>query len=141
QRQKAVVEQVGEGAQGGVAPVLHALDGVFGQVQRQRSVRAEQAQHVSVERGRMLAAGRRIGGDVAGRERQEGRLAQAHRVFGGLGRAAQARTVAVHALEQAQRREQLEAVRPRAQRGIVRDRRGRVRGENGRASGRERAVW
>ena len=53
-----MVKHVGEACEGGVVSIAHAAARVIRQMQRQRTVGAEQAKHVLLEARRHIAFGR-----------------------------------------------------------------------------------
>ena len=111
QREHPVVKQIEEPAERRIAGVALALARVFGDVRRQRTVRAEESEQPDLQpRRRAVVAGleRREG---SGRKGEVGILSEAYRLVGRAQRAAPPRLVLVQAFEPAQRLVEIVAVR------------------------------
>ena len=111
QRRQTMVKQIGERPESRIRVVVQAAIGIFGEMQWQRPVRAEQAEGIGLEQRRSFLAGRRHGGDRAGREEQGRDLADAHGVLSRPGRTAQARMLGSHRLDAAECLKEIELVR------------------------------
>ena len=97
------MEDVEEAAERRIAGVAQPLARVLGEVQRQRPVRAEQAEEPHLQPRRRRPSRGSNDGQRRRRERQDRVLAEAHRLVDRPQRLAPARLVGVQALEPAQR--------------------------------------
>ncbi len=110
-RQQPVVEDVGEAGEGRVARLPQAIAGIFRQVQRQGSMRAEEAEEKDLHPRRNAVA---AGNERTHRPRRESHrrlLAQADRVVLGPRTLTQSRLRRGGALQSPQRLEEVERVR------------------------------
>ena len=112
-----MVEHVEEAAERRIAGVAQPFARVFGEVQRQRTVRAEQAEEPDLQPRRPSARCRSRTTRAAPARTTVGILAEAHRLVHRAQRFAPARLVAVQALEPPQCLIEVVAVRRRRQRG------------------------
>ncbi|CAM5628687.1 hypothetical protein RLIN73S_02319 [Rhodanobacter lindaniclasticus] len=138
QAHHAMVENVGERTEGGIPRVDLAVHRVLGQVQRQRPVRAEQAEEQAAHARRPATTAGLVAVHGSRREGQRGRLAETHEVVAGLGRLTQPRAQRKRALQPPDRLEELEGLGVVAQRVLQRYSVCRV--PNRRAIGRPRCV-
>src|SRR6185295_11404941 len=102
----AVVENVEEAHERRIAVVARAVARPVGEVDRQRAVRAEQAQHALHQARRLRLALER--GERRGTERERGLLREAHRLVDRAARLADARVAGMRRLDQAHRLEEIE---------------------------------
>src|SRR5690606_3723167 len=109
QEQQAVMEDVGEAGEGGVALLLLPPPRVLGQMERQRPLRSEQAEEADPQAGgRAVRLGRRERRQIGRRKRKIWFLAEPDRLLRGAVRAAEARHIGVRPLQQAQRLQEVE---------------------------------
>ena len=129
QRQRAMVEDIGEALKGRIAMVAPPVARVFRQMQRQRAVRAEQAEEMHQQPRRVAVLLRLQCGERGRGEHDRGFLRQPHRILCRPHAVAEAWPVAILRLEPPHRL--IEAVLPRR----LRELRQQLGGEVGRGRG------